>query len=78
MGMSARERVFNNRRVNPVMIALITRGLGPSTYAVLETTGRKSGRKRLVPVAAHHPHRPGLPNLGRDDQVPRRSSRLGD
>lgn len=52
MGMSARERAFNNRVVNPVMIALITRGLGPPTYAVVETTGRKSGRKRLVPVAS--------------------------
>lgn len=50
--MSARERAFNNRVVNPVMIALITHGLGPPTYAVLETTGRKTGRKRLVPVAS--------------------------
>jgi deazaflavin-dependent oxidoreductase (nitroreductase family) len=52
MGMSARERTFNNRVVNPVMIALITRGLGPPTYGVVETTGRKTGRKRLVPVAS--------------------------
>jgi len=43
MGMSARERAFNNRVVNPVMIALITHGLGPPTYAVVETTGRKTG-----------------------------------
>ena len=52
MGMSARERAFINRWVNPVMITLITHGLGPSTYAVVETTGRRSGRKRLVPVAS--------------------------
>ena len=52
MGMSARERAFNNRVVNPVMIALITHGLGPPTYAVVETTGRKTGRRRLVPVAS--------------------------
>lgn len=52
MGMSARERAFNNRVVNPMMIALITHGLGPPTYAVVETTGRKTGRKRLVPVAS--------------------------
>ena len=52
MSMSARERAFNNRVVNPAMIALITHGLGPPTYAVVETTGRKTGRKRLVPVAS--------------------------
>lgn len=52
MGMSARERAFINRVVNPLMVALITHGLGPPTYAVVETTGRKSGQKRLVPVAS--------------------------
>lgn len=52
MGMSARERAFNNRVVNPVMAALIRHGLGPPTYAVVETTGRKTGRRRLVPVAS--------------------------
>jgi deazaflavin-dependent oxidoreductase (nitroreductase family) len=52
MGMSAWERAFNNRVVNPVMIALITHGLGPPTYAIVETTGRKTGRQRLVPVAS--------------------------
>jgi deazaflavin-dependent oxidoreductase (nitroreductase family) len=51
MGISARERMWINRVVNPLMVALITHGLGPSTYAVVETTGRRSGRKRLVPVA---------------------------
>lgn len=52
MGMSARERAFYNRVVNPVMIALIKHGLGPPTYAVVETSGRKTGRKRPVPVAS--------------------------
>ena len=52
MGMSVPERAFNNRVVKPVMLALITHGLGPPTYAVVETTGRKTGRKRLVPVAS--------------------------
>lgn len=51
MGMSARERAFVNRVVNPVMAGLIARGLGPPTYAVVETTGRRTGRKRPVPVA---------------------------
>jgi len=51
MGMSARERAFVNRVVNPAMVALIAHGLGPPTYAVVETTGRKTGRKRLAPVA---------------------------
>lgn len=51
MGMSARERAFVNRVVNPVMTGLIASGLGPSTYAVVVTTGRKSGRRRPVPVA---------------------------
>jgi deazaflavin-dependent oxidoreductase (nitroreductase family) len=52
MGMSARERGFINRVVNPVMTALITHGLGPPTYAVVETTGGKTGRQRPVPVAS--------------------------
>jgi deazaflavin-dependent oxidoreductase (nitroreductase family) len=51
MGMSARERAFTNRVVNPLVVALVTRGLGPPTYAVVETTGRKTGRRRPVPVA---------------------------
>lgn len=49
---SAWERRFNNRVVNPAMIALVTHGVGPPTYAVVETTGRKTGRTRLVPVAS--------------------------
>jgi deazaflavin-dependent oxidoreductase (nitroreductase family) len=52
MGVPAWERTFTNRVLNPVMVAMITHGLGPPTYAVVETTGRKTGRKRLVPVAS--------------------------
>jgi deazaflavin-dependent oxidoreductase (nitroreductase family) len=46
-----RARALTNRRVNPLVVALLTRGLGPPTYAVVETTGRRTGRRRLVPVA---------------------------
>jgi deazaflavin-dependent oxidoreductase (nitroreductase family) len=45
------ERRITNRLINPVMVALVSHGLGLSTYAVIETTGRRSGKKRLVPVA---------------------------
>jgi deazaflavin-dependent oxidoreductase (nitroreductase family) len=50
-GMPAWQIKFNNRVVNPFMVAWINSPFGPPTYAVVETTGRKSGRKRLVPVA---------------------------
>ena len=36
--------------VNPVMRRLLERGLLPRTHALLETTGRKSGQARRVPV----------------------------
>jgi deazaflavin-dependent oxidoreductase (nitroreductase family) len=36
--------------VNPVMRPLLERGLVPRTHALLETTGRKSGLPRRVPV----------------------------
>jgi deazaflavin-dependent oxidoreductase (nitroreductase family) len=52
MGISAWERALINRVVNPLMVALITHGLGPPTYAVVETTGGRTGRQRLVPVAS--------------------------
>jgi deazaflavin-dependent oxidoreductase (nitroreductase family) len=42
---------FQNRVVNPVIAALIARGFAPPTYALLETTGRRTGRARRVPVA---------------------------
>jgi len=40
-----------NRAVNPLLGALIDRGLAPPTYALLETVGRRTGRRRRVPVA---------------------------
>ena len=46
-----RARAWTNRRVNPLVVALLVRGIGPPTYAVVETTGRRTGRRRLVPVA---------------------------
>lgn len=36
--------------VNPVVRRLLDRGLMPRTHALLETTGRKSGEPRRVPV----------------------------
>jgi len=36
--------------VNPVVRPLIMRGLWPRTHALLETTGRVSGRPRRVPI----------------------------
>lgn len=42
-----RARAWINRRVNPLVVALLVRGLGPPTYAVVETTGRRTGLRRL-------------------------------
>lgn len=38
------------RLVNPIVRELLERGLFPTSHALLETTGRKSGRPRRVPV----------------------------
>lgn len=50
-GVPDRMLQFQNRVLNPVIRAAVERGFGPSTYAVLETTGRKSGKPRRLPVA---------------------------
>lgn len=42
---------FQNRVVNPLVVALLERGWAPPTYALVETIGRRSGRPRRVPVA---------------------------
>lgn len=42
---------LQNRVFNPLIRALVERGLGPPTYAVLETIGRRSGKPRRLPVA---------------------------
>lgn len=36
--------------VNPVVKWSVEHGVAPPTYAILETTGRKSGRRRRTPV----------------------------
>lgn len=43
-------RFVTNRLVNPFVRALLERGLFPSTQALLETTGRRSGQPRRTPV----------------------------
>ena len=43
-----RARALTNRRVNPLFVALLTRGLGPPTYAIVETIGRRTGRRRWL------------------------------
>jgi deazaflavin-dependent oxidoreductase (nitroreductase family) len=56
--------------MNPPVRGLLSRGIVPSSYALLETTGRKSGRPRVTPVGsglegdtfwivAEHGHRAG-------------------
>ena len=50
-GLIRRLLLFQNRVVNRLMRALLTAGLAPPTYALLETTGRRSGRARQIPVA---------------------------
>jgi deazaflavin-dependent oxidoreductase (nitroreductase family) len=37
--------------INSVVRLLLTAGLAPPTYALLETTGRRSGKRRQLPVA---------------------------
>ena len=43
-------RFISNRLVNPIVRPLLEHGLAPRTHALLETTGRKSGLPRRVPV----------------------------
>jgi deazaflavin-dependent oxidoreductase (nitroreductase family) len=43
-------RFVTNRLVNPVVRRVVDRGFAPRTRALLETTGRKSGLARRVPV----------------------------
>lgn len=42
---------LQNRLFNRPARFLLTRGFAPPTYALLETTGRRTGRARQVPVA---------------------------
>jgi deazaflavin-dependent oxidoreductase (nitroreductase family) len=43
-------RLVSVRLVNPVLRPLLEHGLYPPTQALLETTGRRSGQPRRVPV----------------------------
>jgi F420H(2)-dependent quinone reductase len=43
-------RFVTIRIVNPVVRRLAERGLGGGAVSLLETTGRKSGQKRVTPV----------------------------
>jgi deazaflavin-dependent oxidoreductase (nitroreductase family) len=66
---------------NRLLRAALTRGLAPSSYALLETTGRKTGRIRRIPIAnglegdtfwlisAHGRHAHYLHNIKADPHV---------
>ena len=43
--------LIQNRLINAVVRVLLRAGLAPPTYAMLEITGRRSGRRRQIPVA---------------------------
>lgn len=43
--------LIQNRVINRLVRVLLAIGLAPPTYALIETTGRRSGRPRQVPVA---------------------------
>ncbi len=42
---------IQNRAINPLVCAAVEHGLAPPTYALLETIGRRTARRRRVPVA---------------------------
>ncbi len=41
---------LGTRLINPVVRFLVERGIAPPSYAILETTGRRSGQPRRTPV----------------------------
>jgi deazaflavin-dependent oxidoreductase (nitroreductase family) len=43
-------KLVTTRLVNPIMRRLLEHGLVPSGWALLETTGRRTGRARRVPL----------------------------
>jgi hypothetical protein len=43
--------LIQNRVINPLVRLLLGLGLGPPTYALLETTGRRTGSPRQLPWA---------------------------
>lgn len=74
-------RAVERRLVNPLIRRLVLAGKLGSTYAVLETTGRRTGRPRRTPVAnglrgdtfwlisAHGPHAGYFQNLLAEPRV---------
>ncbi|MFC9893597.1 nitroreductase/quinone reductase family protein [Nocardia sp. NPDC127579] len=42
---------MNRRVIHPVVVFALNNGCAPPTFALLETTGRRTGRQRVVPVA---------------------------
>ena len=42
---------LNRRVIHPIVVNALTYGVAPPTFALLETTGRRTGLKRVVPVA---------------------------
>ena len=48
--MAGPSKVVEKYVVNPVMRTLLRAGFAPKAFALLETTGRKSGKRRLTPI----------------------------
>jgi deazaflavin-dependent oxidoreductase (nitroreductase family) len=44
------ERALAKYLVNPVMRAMLLTGVAPRAFALLETTGRRTGKRRRTPV----------------------------
>jgi deazaflavin-dependent oxidoreductase (nitroreductase family) len=47
------QRNVEKYAVNPVMRATLRAGLAPAAFALLETTGRRSGLPRQTPIGGH-------------------------
>src|SRR5919112_6128984 len=74
-------RFLSVRLLNPVMVPALEAGLVPRGWALLETTGRRSGEPRRVPVgdglrgerfwivAEHGRHADYVRNIERDPRV---------
>jgi deazaflavin-dependent oxidoreductase (nitroreductase family) len=44
------QRAFEKYAINPIMRLALRLGIAPNAFALLETTGRRSGALRLTPV----------------------------
>jgi deazaflavin-dependent oxidoreductase (nitroreductase family) len=47
------QRIIENHAINPVMRAILRTGLAPTAFALLETTGRRSGLPHQTPIGGH-------------------------